>query len=117
MHRLGAYPVKFEDNEKLSLTKWGDVLGIAPATVKEAALRVGISITEGEAPYPNMLKPKLIGVSDFPELIRGLQEVEARADGKEFHPWTKDVDINVGDFSVNRGDRKQTTLVYKAPKE
>lgn len=102
------------NSEKLSLNKWGKILGISPPMVKKAAKKADINLEEGPSVHPNVPSPLQIYVRDFPNLVRGFAAIKPRQDGKVFYPWAHEVDTSAPEFSVTISRDKEVTLVYKA---
>lgn len=100
----------YADEEKLTLSKWGKILWITPDAISRAAKRARIEL-EVRAPIsPNGPASKLIPVSKFPRIIKGLQQARtAYHKGRPSHKWTQGVDV-YNDFEVR--PPSEATLIF-----
>ena len=106
----------YQDEERLSKSKWVRILGCSSFTFDRAVARAKIAYEIGEPTLKNGAVYKLIPVSEFPRIIEGFKSMKNSHDVRNApsHPWTSNVNTR-SDFGITApsGSRLQYSYDQK----
>ncbi len=94
----------YQDNERLSQTKWAEILGIRSTTFKGAVRTSGADVLKDDHRHD-----VTVPVRDFPVIVA---EFGGRKKGRYYEPWAKGVDTKK-DFQVT--PPSDAVLIYEYP--